>query len=168
MNWTEAITSPSPYMDQLIKKIEVLLTQLKPILPESQIQVGIFGMTEIQVIFGRILTQLSTFFISRFSTIEPQDIVLIGRERQADMILKLMSRIVSDIMCLLDVFRNIPGIQERGITLEDSFRTRYLYDQVNTTSTEVEKKDKEESNTDTIEESVNITEQCIYNHLFVG
>ena len=74
------------------------------------------------------------------------------------MILKLMSRIVSDIMCLLDVFRNIPGIQERGIALEDSFRTRYLYDQVNTTSTEVEKKDKEESNTDTIEESVNITE----------
>ena len=81
MNWTEAITSPSPYMDQLIKKIEVLLTQLKPILPESQIQVRIYGMTEIQVIFGRILTQLSTFFISRFSTIEPQDIVLIGRER---------------------------------------------------------------------------------------
>lgn len=74
------------------------------------------------------------------------------------MILKLMSRIVSDIMCLLDVFRNIPGIQERGITLEDSFRTRYLYDQVNTTSTEVEKKEEEESNTDTIEESVNITE----------
>ena len=33
---------------------------------------------------------------------------------------------------------------------------------------DVEKKDKEESNTDTIEESVNITEQCIYNHLFVG
>ena len=81
MNWTEAITSPSPYMDQLIKKIEVLLTQLKPILPESQIQVRIYGMTEIQVIFGRILTQLSTFFISRFSTIEAQDIVLIGRER---------------------------------------------------------------------------------------
>ena len=81
MNWTEAITSPSPYMDQLIKKIEVLLTQLKPILPESQIQVGILGMTEIQVIFGRILTQLSTFFISRFSTIEPECIVLIGRER---------------------------------------------------------------------------------------
>ena len=74
------------------------------------------------------------------------------------MILKLMSRIVSDIMCLLDVFRNIPGIQERGITLEDSFRTRYLYDQVNTTSTEVDKKEEEESNTDTIEESVNITE----------
>ena len=69
-----------------------------------------------------------------------------------------MCRIVSDIMCLLDVFRNIPGIQERGITLEDSFRTRYLYDQVNTTSTEVDKKEEEESNTDTIEESVNITE----------
>ena len=74
------------------------------------------------------------------------------------MILKLMSRIVADIMCLLDVFRNIPGIQERGITLEDSFRTRYLYDQVNTTSTGVDKKEEEESNTDTIEEPENITE----------
>lgn len=29
-------------MDQLIKKIEVLLSQLKPILPEDQIQVGMF------------------------------------------------------------------------------------------------------------------------------
>ena len=47
MDWTEAISSPSPYMDQLIKKIEVLLTQLKPILPENQIQVGKCGMTEI-------------------------------------------------------------------------------------------------------------------------
>lgn len=32
-------------------------------------------------------------------------------------------------MCLLDVFRNIPGIQERGLALEESFRSRYLYDQ---------------------------------------
>lgn len=39
----EAVSSPSPYMDQLIKKVEVLLSQLKPILPENQIQVPFFG-----------------------------------------------------------------------------------------------------------------------------
>jgi hypothetical protein len=39
------------------------------------------------------------------------------------------NRIVADIMCLLDVFRKIPGIPERGVSLETAFRTRYLYDQ---------------------------------------
>lgn len=41
VNWDESIQPPSPYMDQLIKKIEVLLSQLKPILPDDQIQVKI-------------------------------------------------------------------------------------------------------------------------------
>ena len=36
---------------------------------------------------------------------------------------------MSDIMCLLNVFRNIPGIQERGAQLEAHFRKRYLPDQ---------------------------------------
>ena len=61
-------------------------------------------------------------------------------------------------MCLLDVFRNIPGIQERGISLEDSFRTRYLYDQVNTNPTEEETKEEEVIVPDTTEEPVNSTE----------
>ena len=32
-------------------------------------------------------------------------------------------------MCLLNVFRNIPGIQERGSQLEAYFRKRYLPEQ---------------------------------------
>ena len=40
MDWNEAVPPPSPYMDQLIKKIEVLLSQLKPILPDDQIAYG--------------------------------------------------------------------------------------------------------------------------------
>ena len=34
-------------------------------------------------------------------------------------------RILSDIGCLLAVFRGIPGILERGLTLENAFRDRY-------------------------------------------
>lgn len=41
----------------------------------------------------------------------------------------LINRIVGDIMCLLAVFRGIPGIPERGMTLENAVRTRFLYDQ---------------------------------------
>lgn len=33
------------------------------------------------------------------------------------------------MMCLLAVFRGIPGIPERGMTLENAFRSRFLYDQ---------------------------------------
>lgn len=40
MDWSEAVPSPSAYMDTLIKKVEVLLSQLKPILPDDQIQVS--------------------------------------------------------------------------------------------------------------------------------
>ena len=32
-------------------------------------------------------------------------------------------------MCLLEVFRRIPGIPERGLSLETTFHDRYLYDQ---------------------------------------
>lgn len=40
-----------------------------------------------------------------------------------------MFSIMTDVLCLLDVFRKIPGIPERGITLENAFHARYLYDQ---------------------------------------
>lgn len=43
-------------------------------------------------------------------------------------------RILGDIGCLLSVFRGIPGIVERGLTLENAFRDRYAITQ----------KDKEE------------------------
>ena len=43
--------SPSPYMDTLIKKVEVLLSQLKPILPDDQIQVSEVWLSEWQLIF---------------------------------------------------------------------------------------------------------------------
>lgn len=46
MDWTESVSSPSPYMDTLIKKVEVLLSQLKPILPDDQIQVTEIGPIE--------------------------------------------------------------------------------------------------------------------------
>lgn len=57
IDWNEAVVAPSAYMDGLIKKIEVLLSQLKPILPESQIQVWIvwqFHVDHICIDFGRI------------------------------------------------------------------------------------------------------------------
>ena len=47
-------------------------------------------------------------------------------------------------MCLLEVFRSIPGIQERGVALEDSFRSRYLYDQEQPTQIPVEDNEDEE------------------------
>ena len=40
-----------------------------------------------------------------------------------------MLSIMTDVLCLLDIFRKIPGIPERGITLENAFHARYLYDQ---------------------------------------
>lgn len=43
MDWSEVVPSPSAYMDTLIKKVEVLLSQLKPILPDDQIQVSEVG-----------------------------------------------------------------------------------------------------------------------------
>lgn len=51
-----------------------------------------------------------------------------GRERLA-MRRGVKCRIVGDVMCLLAVFRGIPGIPERGMTLENAFRSRFLYDQ---------------------------------------
>lgn len=120
--------SPSPYMDTLIKKVEVLLSQLKPILPDDQIQVSEVWLSEWQLIFGSILSELTLFFISRFEAINPSDVPLLGRERlnkDEDM----TGRIVGDVMCLLAVFRGIPGIPERGMTLESAFRTRFLSDQ---------------------------------------
>ena len=65
------MTPPSPYMDSLIKKVEVLLTQLKPILPDDQIQ----------IIFATILSELTLFLTTRFETLLPQTIPLVGRER---------------------------------------------------------------------------------------
>ena len=41
----------------------------------------------------------------------------------------MIGRIVADVMCLLEVFRRIPGIPERGSALENTFHDRYLYDQ---------------------------------------
>ena len=41
----------------------------------------------------------------------------------------MRDRIVADVMCLLEVFRRIPGIPERGSALETTFHDRYLYDQ---------------------------------------
>ena len=64
------MTPPSPYMDSLIKKVEVLLTQLKPILPDDQIQ----------TIFATILSELTLFLTTRFETLLPQTIPLVGRE----------------------------------------------------------------------------------------
>ncbi len=58
-------------MDNLIKKIEVLLSQLKPILPDDQIQ----------TIFATILTELTLFLTNRFETLQPQDLPLSARER---------------------------------------------------------------------------------------
>lgn len=46
-------------------------------------------------------------------------------------------------MCLLDVFRSIPGIQERGLSLEDHFRSRYLYDQKEVVQTQVSEEEEE-------------------------
>ena len=51
-----------------------------------------------------------------------------GRERLA-MQRGVRCRIVGDVMCLLAVFRGIPGIPERGMTLENALRSRFLYDQ---------------------------------------
>ena len=96
--------SPSPYMDTLIKKVEVLFSQLKPILPDDQIQVSEVSLSEWQLIFGSILSELTLFFISRFESINPSDVPLLGRERlnkDEDM----TGRIVGDVMCLLAVFR---------------------------------------------------------------
>ena len=50
----------------------------------------------------------------------------------------MRSRIVGDVMCLLAVFRGIPGIPERGMTLENAFRSRFLYDQEGKGETVVE------------------------------
>ena len=65
MDWNEAVPPPSPYMDQLIKKIEVLLSQLKPILPDDQIQVerfkAILGVDHI------LSNSLGIIFVFRFS-----------------------------------------------------------------------------------------------------
>ena len=68
-------------MDTLIKKVEVLLSQLKPILPDDQIQVSEVWLSEWQLIFGSILSELTLFFISRFESINPSDVPLLGRER---------------------------------------------------------------------------------------
>ena len=46
-------------------------------------------------------------------------------------------RILGDVGCLLSVFRGIPGIVERGLTLENAFRDRYGI-------TQKDKEDKEE------------------------
>lgn len=53
-------------------------------------------------------------------------------------------RIVSDIVCLLEVFRNIPGIQERGVAFEDTFRSRFLYDQQQPVQIPLEEDEEEE------------------------
>lgn len=127
--------SPSPYMDTLIKKVEVLLSQLKPILPDDQIQVSEVSLSEWQLIFGSILSELTLFFISRFEAINPNDVPLRGRER-LNKYGDVMGRIVGDVMCLLAVFRGIPGIPERGMTLESAFRTRFLPDQDTKTGSE--------------------------------
>lgn len=128
MDWSEAVPSPSAYMDTLIKKVEVLLSQLKPILPDDQIQVSEVDDGDVQLIFGSILSELTLFFISRFESINPNEVPLIGRER-LEIDVDIIHRIVGDIMCLLAVFRSIPGIPERGMTLENAVRTRFLYDQ---------------------------------------
>ena len=120
--------SPSAYMDTLVKKVEVLLSQLKPILPDDQIQVREVCDVETQLIFGSILSELTLFFISRFESVNPSEVPLIGRER-SERNAEVMCSIVGDVMCLLAVFRGIPGIPERGMTLESAFRTRFLYDQ---------------------------------------
>ena len=60
------------------------------------------------------------------------------------MSLKMHCRIVSDIVCLLDVFRSIPGIQERGVAFEDTFRNRFLYDQKQPVQIPLEEEDEEE------------------------
>lgn len=115
-------------MDTLVKKVEVLLSQLKPILPDDQIQVREVCDVETQLIFGSILSELTLFFISRFESVNPSEVPLIGRER-SERNAEVMCSIVGDVMCLLAVFRGIPGIPERGMTLESAFRTRFLYDQ---------------------------------------
>lgn len=58
-------------MDYLIKKTEVLLSQLKPILPDDQVQ----------IIFATTLTELTFFLTNRFETLQPQDLPLSARER---------------------------------------------------------------------------------------
>ena len=60
-----------------------------------------------------------------------------GRERLV-MQRGVRCRIVGDVMCLLAVFRGIPGIPERGMTLENAFRSRFLYDQEGKEETVVE------------------------------
>ena len=92
-------------------------------------------MSNKQLIFGSILSELTLFFISRFESINPSNMPLIGRERlEIDKI--VTCRIVGDVMCLLAVFRGIPGIPERGMTLESAFRTRFLPDQDTKTESE--------------------------------
>ena len=92
-------------------------------------------MSEWQLIFGSILSELTLFFISRFEAINPSDVPLLGRER-LNKYGDVMGRIVGDVMCLLAVFRGIPGTPERGMTLESAFRTRFLPDQDTKTESE--------------------------------
>ena len=54
-------------------------------------------------------------------------------------------------MCLLNVFRNIPGIQERGSQLEAYCRKRYLPEQEVKEEEKVEK-EKEEEEGERVEE----------------
>ena len=133
MDWNEAVPPPSPYMDQLIKKIEVLLSQLKPILPDDQIQVerfkAILGVDHI------LSNSLGIIFVFRFSIRNCRSAKHFARRAREVGAQHLMEcRILGDVGCLLSVFRGIPGIVERGLTLENAFRDRYAITQ----------KDKEE------------------------
>lgn len=133
MDWNEAVPPPSPYMDQLIKKIEVLLSQLKPILPDDQIQVE--GFKAILGIDHILSNSLGIIFVFRFSIRNcgsAKHFACRAREVGAQHLME--DRILGDIGCLVSVFRGIPGIVERGLTLENAFRDRYAITQ----------KDKEE------------------------
>lgn len=136
MDWNEAVPPPSPYMDQLIKKIEVLLSQLKPILPDDQIQVerfkAILGIDHI------LSNSLGIIFVFRFSIRNCGSAKHFARRAREVGAQHLMEcRILGDVGCLLSVFRGIPGIVERGLTLENAFRDRYGI-------TQKDKEDKEE------------------------
>lgn len=124
MDWNESVPSPSPYMDQLIKKIEVLLSQLKPILPEDQIQVG--NVVVDLGIDDFLSDSLGTIFVFRFSVRDYRSAEHFAcRTRKVKEQYLMNCRIMGDIECLLGVFRGIPGILERGLTLENAFRDRY-------------------------------------------
>ena len=106
MDWNESVPSPSPYMDQ------------------DQIQVG--NVVVDLGIDDFLSDSLGTIFVFRFSVRDYRSAKHFAcRARKVKEQCLMDYRIMGDIECLLGVFRGIPGILERGLTLENAFRDRY-------------------------------------------